>query len=392
MLNEHLVGLRCMRCHRQFPDFDLYSCPRCGGVLETIYEPQSFEVKKGEDMWRYSPLLPTKRRTRLRVGGTPLYRLDDNIYIKDDTRNPTHSLKDRASAVVVQLAKEFGYRAVACASTGNAAVSLAGISASEGIPSYILVPNSISKEKLCLLLVFGAHVLLIDASYDDCFDLCTELAEGEGWYNRNTAYNPYTLDGKKTVAFEIADQLHYQVPDRVYVPVGDGCIISAVWKGFRELYALGVIDRLPELVGVQAEGCSPLATAFDRGVDRIERVQPDTLAESIAVGVPRNGEMALRDVRASGGKFVTVSDGEMVEAMKHLASTVGIFGELAGVASMAGLMKEQREGEKKGKENETAVVLITGSGVKDMERTSDFLQRPPVLEPTIGALRSALRC
>ncbi|HIH98495.1 MAG TPA: threonine synthase [Thermoplasmata archaeon] len=388
-MNKKLLDLKCSQCSSFFKPFEvLYNCPKCGGVLETIYDYKEIEGNfKGEDLWRYSEFLPTTNRSNLLVGSTPLYKSKslkkelgiEEIWIKDDTKNPTGSLKDRASAVVAVLAKELGYRTVACASTGNAASSLAGISAAEGLESYIFAPRSMSLPKLVQLQVFNARILKINASYDECFELCNKITERYGWYNRNTAYNPYTLDGKKTVTFEIAEQLDWKVPDLVVVPVGDGCIISSVWKGFRELKEVGIIDELPRLIGVQAEGCKPLKDAFDRNKEKPEVTTPKTLAESIAVGEARNGLMALRDVRESKGKFVSVSDNEMLDAVKLLASSTGIFGELAGVASIAAIKKEVIDGNLD--REDRIVALITGSGLKDIEVTSKLLDRVQTIEP-----------
>jgi threonine synthase len=388
-MNEKLLGLKCSQCGSFFePSKVLYCCPKCGGILETVYNYEKIERDfKGEDLWKYGQLLPTSRRSKLLVGSTPLYKFASlneelglrKLWIKDDTKNPTGSLKDRASAVVVVLAKELGYKAVACASTGNAACSLAGIAASEGIESYIFAPKSILLPKLNQLQIFNAKILKINASYDECFELCNQIAKKYNWYNRNTAYNPYTLDGKKTVAFEIVEQLRWKVPDKVFIPVGDGCIISSVWKGFKELREIGIIDEMPMLIGVQAEGCKPLKDAFDKNKEKPERTKPKTIAESIAVGEPKNGAMALRDVRKSKGKFVSVSDKEMLQAMKLLASTTGIFGELAGVASLAAIKKEGKKGN--WDEDERTVALITGSGLKDIEVTSKLLEKVKLIKP-----------
>ena len=391
-MNELLLGLRCSECSSFFDPSGFYCCPKCGGILESVYEYEKVQKNfKGEDLWKYGQLLPTRSRSNLFVGATPLYkpiflneRLGLDLWVKDETKNPTHSLKDRASAIVTVLAKELGYKEVTCASTGNAATSLAGLSASEGLKSYIFVPRTISLPKLVQLQAFNARIIKIDASYDDCYDLCNKLAGRYGWYNRNTAYNPYTLDGKKTVAFEIAEQLDWEVPDKVFVPVGDGCIISSVWKGFVELEKIGLTDGLPELIGVQAEGCKPLKEAFDKNLDDVI-AEPNTLADSIAVGKPRNGFMALRDVRDSKGKFVSVTDEEMFEAMKLLGATTGIFGELAGVASIAAVKKEIAEKNLDG--SERVVALITGSGLKDIEAATKLLKRPVMIEADEDKIR-----
>lgn len=361
-MNKNMIELRCSRCGKVFkPDEIEYTCD-CGGILETVYDHSEVRFE-GKDMWRYSELLPVKSRTKLYVGGTPLYSFDDeNIVVKDETRNPSASLKDRASAVVVSIAKASGYKKVSCASTGNAGVSLACICASEALESYVFVPKTASMQKLAQLRAYGANVVAIDATYDECYDICNSVSKQKGLYNRNTAYNPYTIDGKKTVAFEIAEQLEFKVPSYIFVPVGDGCIISGVWKGFKDLKACGFIKDMPVLIGVQAEGCDPLA----RGKEECE---PDngtkikTKAESIAVCRPRNGFMALRDVRESGGHFVTVSDEEMFDSLKLLASKTGIFAELASASTIAAIRKEKSE--KKIDKKDVCVAIITGSGLKD---------------------------
>ncbi len=391
-MNERLIGLTCSKCGNFYrPDEGPYLCPECCGVLETLYDYEKIEKFEGKDLWRYRQLLPSSGRTNLLVGVTPLYRSDalneelgiNDLWVKDETRNPTYSLKDRASAVVVVLARELGCKTVTCASTGNAATSLAGLSASEGLKCHIFAPKTISAPKLVQLQAFNARVLKIDASYDDCYDLCNRFAEKYNWYNRNTAYNPYTLDGKKTVAFEIAEQLEWEVPNKIFVPVGDGCIVSSVWKGFVELQKIGLTDGLPELIGVQADGCKPLKESFDKNKG-CERAEPKTLAGSIAVGKPRNGFMALRDVRNSKGKFVSVTDKEMFEATKLLGSTTGIFGELAGVASVAAIKKEMENG--KLDEGEKVVALITGSGLKDVEVALKLFEKIDLLEADEGKI------
>jgi len=361
-MNERLRALKCSRCGRVFePDKTIYTC-ECGGILETLYDCSDVHFE-GRDMWRYSALLPAGKRTKLSVGGTPLYEwvaYGARILLKDETRNPSGSLKDRASAAVVSVAESLGYEKISCASTGNAGVSLACMCASEGLESYIFVPKTAAPQKLAQMRAYGANIITIDATYDDCYDICNSVSKERGYYNRNTAYNPYTIDGKKTVAFEMAEQLDFRAPSFVFVPVGDGCILSGVWKGFRELKECGLMEELPVLIGVQADGCAPLANSFCGGE---HECKPDTMAESIAVCKPRNGFLAMRDVRTSGGRFVTVSDDEMFESLKLLASETGIFAELASASAIAAIRKEISEG--RIDESDECVALITGSGLKD---------------------------
>ncbi len=332
----------------------------------------------------------------LRIGGTPLYPAPGlrqelglrHLWLKDDTLNPSGSLKDRATAIAVLKGRELGYGEIATASTGNAAASLACLSASLGVRCHIFVPNSAPLAKVVQLLVFGADVLLIQGSYDDAFGLCIEACKDLGWYNRNTGYNPYTIEGKKTVSMEIAEQLGWEPPDTVVIPVGDGCILSGVWTGFVDLHRVGLIDRLPRLVAAQAEGSQAIKLAFD-GDGKVRPVQVSTLADSIAVSLPRNGAMAVQDLRASGGIAVSVSDDEILEAMKLLGRSAGIFGEPAGVAALAGLVKLSSQG--KISPDERVVIIVTGSGLKDVASALKGVKAPQPLPCSLDAVRARLK-
>ncbi|NLS76141.1 MAG: threonine synthase, partial [Chloroflexi bacterium] len=379
---SHVLGLRCTLCGAEYaPGEVAYVCPRHGdaGILDVLYDYAAIRRQFGREslarnpdlsIWRYAPLLPIDGASLappLQIGWTPLYharRLGDalglpHLYIKDDGRNPTASFKDRASAIAVVKARELGHAIITAASTGNAASSLAGLAASVGLRTVIFVPESAPKPKIAQLLVFGARVLLVRGTYDQAYDLCLAATAKYGWYSRNTAFNPYLSEGKKTAAFEICEQLGWQAPDRIFVAVGDGCIIGGLGKGLKDLLALGWIDRLPKLMGVQAEGSAALARAWQGGTETITPIQPHTLADSISVGLPRDGIKALRAVRETGGAFITVSDAEILEAMRSLAQREGVFGEPAGVASLAGLHKMLRQ---PGAElaGERIVVLVTG--------------------------------
>ncbi|NLC39002.1 MAG: threonine synthase, partial [Clostridia bacterium] len=309
------------------------------------------------------------------------------LYIKDDGQNPTASLKDRASAVAVVKAKEEGADLIACSSTGNAASSLAGNAASMGIKTCIFVPKRAPQGKVAQLLIFGATVISVQGSYRDAFNLSAKAIAKYGWYNRNAAINPYLVEGKKTVSLEICEQLNWQVPDWVVFSVGDGCTLGGVWKGFYDLCQTGMIDRLPKVAGVQAEGCAPITKAFFSG----EKVQPapeDTLADSIAVGVPRNPEKALRAVRESGGTMINVTDEEILAAMLLLGNTADIFGEPAGAAGLAGLKKLVEEGIV-GK-NETVVCAVTGNGLKDVNNAIKAAGEPLRVNPNLDELIQVL--
>lgn len=400
---SNIEKLKCLICGAEYGEDEvMYTCPKCGneGILEVQYDYKKVSeefstnsLKKSHDysMWRYLPLLPVndpKQIGPLKVGWTPLYnvkRLREKLklyglWIKDDGRNPTASLKDRASAIAIVKAREAGKEKVTCASTGNAASSLAGAAASVGIKSYIFVPRTAPKAKIAQLLIFGSTVFTIEGTYDEAFDLSIKATERLGWYNRNTAYNPYMVEGKKTVALEIAEQLEFDVPDYIFVPVGDGCIISGVYKGFKDLLNLKITNKLPILVGVQAEGCSPIVDAVNNNTE-VRFVTPNTIADSIAVGVPRNRIMALRDIKSSNGFGVKVSDEEILHAIKLLGETEGIFAEPAGATALAGLIKAQRKSMIK--KDAKVVAIITGNGLKDIESAMRVAGKSIEIEPRI---------
>ena len=380
--------LQCVTCKKTFTEHEIeYTCPDCGpvwGTLDVVYDlkkvkrklsPEKLAANQEASHWRYLPLLPVQNPDLiqpLRVGWTPLYHSSkissdleiQNLYFKDDSGNATHSYKDRASSVAIVKALEKGYKGIAAASSGNAAASISAFAASAGLPCHIFVPKSIPQAKLAQLKAYGADVILVDGPYDEAFDLCMQEASKHNWYNRNTAINPYLAEGKKSGALEICEQLNWQAPQVVFVPVGDGCIISGVWKGFKDLYELKYIDTLPLLVGVQAEGSSPLVKAYKRGDRKVIPEEVSTVADSISVGFPRDQVKALRAVHQSGGKFISVSDDEIIEAQRRLPKDAGIFVEPAAATAFAGLVKLQQAG--KIDSDDSVVVLLTGSGLKDI--------------------------
>ena len=380
--------LKCVLCRREYsPDPERYVCDSCGldGTLDVLYDvsnakkkitKEAMSVNMDMSMWRYRDILPVLNDANmpdLAVGWTPLYENKrmaskygvNKLYIKDDGRNPTASLKDRASAVGVAKAMDFGQKVVACASTGNAASSLSGFAAVSGLESYIFVPEKAPAAKVTQLLVYGANVVLVKGDYAKAFDLATAAIEKFGWYNRNCAINPYLVEGKKTCAMEIAEQLNWEVPDRVFISVGDGCCIGGLYKGFRDLLDLGLTGRMPKITGVQAEGSSPIYRAIIENSERVTFGPADTIADSISVGAPRNWAKALRAIRKSGGTAVTVSDSEILSAIPELARSSGVFGEPAGVTGFAGFRKMAMEG--KTGPDETIAVVVTGNGLKDIE-------------------------
>ena len=354
----------------------------CGGILDIIYDYDYIKANLTKEklksrpntMWRYRELLPVEETTPdtpLRVGWSPLYEEDrlakllglKKLWVKDDGQNPTASLKDRASAMAVAKAKEAGAEIIACSSTGNAASSLAGNAAAAGLKTFIFVPSRAPKGKVAQLMTFGANVISVQGNYEETFELSKKAIDKWGWYNRNAAINPYLSEGKKTVALEIMEQLSWQVPDYIAISVGDGCTIAGLWKGLKDLYAIGFIDRLPRLISAQAEGCCPINRAIAENKPW-EPMEENTLADSIAVGVPRNADKALMAIRESDGIVVNVSDQEIMAAQKLLGRTCGVFGEPAGVTGAAGVKKLCEQGVI-GKDD-TVVSVVTGNGLKDV--------------------------
>ena len=374
---------KCVKCGKTYEAVPNLTNCECGGILDVVYDydyiksvltKEKLAARKNYSMWRYRELLPVEETTPdtpLRVGWSPLYeakRLAEQLgigrlWIKDDGLNPTVSLKDRASAMAVAKAGEAGAKVIACSSTGNAASSLAGNAAAAGFKTYIFVPSRAPKGKVAQLMTFGANVISVQGSYEETFELSKAAIDKWGWYNRNAAINPYLSEGKKTVALEIMEQLDWQVPDYIAISVGDGCTIAGLWKGLKDLYAIGFIDRLPRLISAQAEGCCPLNRAIEEN-QPWHPMEENTLADSIAVGVPRNADKALMAIRESNGLTVNVSDQEIMAAQKLLGSACGVFGEPAGVTGAAGLKKLCEQG--KIEKDATVVSVVTGNGLKDV--------------------------
>lgn len=402
-----VTELKCVICGKTYVEEDgLYTCPHCGldGTLDVLYDydkvgksftRDSLKDNRNYSQWRYLPLLPindTSHIQPLSVGFTPLYSSSrlagrygiKSLYIKDDGRNPTGSLKDRASAVGVAKALDFGRDTIACSSTGNAASSMAGFAAVAGLKSFIFVPQDAPVAKVTQLLIYGANVMLVKGDYEDAFKLSEEAIKRYGWYNRNCGINPYLLEGKKTCGMEIAEQLEWDVPDKVFIAVGDGCCISSLYKAFYDLKQIGFIDRIPQIVGVQAEGCSPVFEAVRNKKDKVEFVKGNTIADSIDVGAPRNWAKALRAVRESNGDMVAVSDGEILDAMRELARETGVFGEPAGVTGFAGFKKMAEEG--KLRSDERVAVVVTGNGLKDIKSAQKAAGQAVTVEPDMDDL------
>jgi threonine synthase len=403
---KHVLGLRCLICGEKYTPSEVeYVCPKHGneGILDVVYDYGAIRRRvqqrgipplgSGEGIWRYKPLLPVHPDSRvppLSVGDTPLYpapRLAAplglrHLWVKDDGREPSASFKDRASALAVVKAKERGAEMIATASTGNAAAALACLCASVEQPNVIFVPAAAPEAKITQLLVYGSTVLLVEGSYDDAFELCLEACAEFGWYNRNTAYNPYMTEGKKTVVYEVCQQLaggrpdQWRVPDVVVVPVGDGCIIGGVHKGFRDLRALGWIDRMPRIIGVQSAGSDYMWQAWTRGEDVLTKppIEADTVADSISAGLPRDRIKAMAAVDETDGAFVRVADQDILAAIPTLARGTGVFAEPAAAASYAGLVGAVEDGLIAS--DEMTVILATGNGLKDIQSARRAVGQP----------------
>ena len=421
---SYVAHLRCLRCGATYaPGAIEYVCscrPNVGsdlGTLDVVYayadiasatSPKAMAVDQDRSIARFAPLLPIRSRESLpplAVGNTPLLharRLGhalglSHLFVKDDGRNPSASFKDRASAIAVARAQDEQRPVVATASTGNAAAALGALAAAAGQATVIFVPRTAPPAKIAQLLVFGCKVLAVDGTYDDAFDLCMEACREFGWYNRSTGYNPYMTEGKKTVSYEIALRLgdaltgnagQLVVPDAIFVSVGDGCIIGGVHKGFKDLLALGWIDKMPRLYGVQSTLSAALHDAWRAGAEIPAPVHAATRADSISVDAPRDPIKALSAVRTTGGSFILVEDDAILQAILPLASLGGVFAEPAGAAAFAGLQRAVALGLVN--IDETVVVINTGSGLKDIKAATEITRGMRVIQPTLSAVKQAL--
>lgn len=410
----------CIDCGKHYLDNEVtYLCPACSasqrplqplrGVLKVLYDYESIgkefdaerlKRRRSTGLWRYHEIFPLLEKSSLpplMTGSTPLraaHRLRSalglkRLFLKDDTGLPTGSFKDRASVLVVARAHEEKRDTIVAASTGNAASSVAGMCASVGKRCVIFCPASAPAAKLAQIAVYGARLFPVKGTYDDAFELSLSATKEFGWYSRNTAYNPMTIEGKKSAALEIWEDLKYQPPDKMLIPTGDGVILAGIAKGFEDLKALGLIEKIPQMICVQAEGSCAIAKAFDSGADDVlPHPQARTVADSICVQAPRNGRWALKAVRESGGFCVTVTDEEILSAIALLGATEGVFAEPAAAATIAALKKMTAE--KKVGSDETVVALITGSGLKDVPAAMKAAKIPEPVEPDIARVRSLL--
>ncbi len=386
---DHVLHLKSLISGRTFRLDEIdYVDPEFGpdGVVDVVYDydavkrnisRESLRDNRDASIWRYKPLLPVAPDAEvppLQVGWTPIYAAPRlaaelglrHLWVKDDGRNPTASFKDRASAIAVVKGRERGAEIITTASTGNAAAALSGICASVGQANVIFVPEKAPAAKVAQLLAYGATVMLVRGSYDDAVELCLHAADAYGWYNRTTGFNPYMTEGKKTGSLEICEQLGWQAPDRIFVSVGDGCIIGGLHKGLKDLMALGWIEKMPRLMGVQAAGSNYLAEAWERGEDVLTKpaIDAQTAADSISAGLPRDRLKAMAAVKETDGAYITVSDEEILAAIPAMARGSGVFAEPAGAAAYAGLVKAVERGMVSA--DERIVVLNTGSGLKDV--------------------------
>jgi threonine synthase len=412
---DNFLGYQCSLCDKSYAKDEVqYVCPQDGGNLNIIldyasirknYAPEDIISGTEPSLWRYLALLPVGEPggngTPFRAAGwTPLFSPQllrkelnlDYLWIKDESRNPTASFKDRASAVVVARARQIGAEVVVTASTGNAGAALAGMAAAVNQKAVIFAPRTAPPAKIAQLLIFGAQVILVDGSYDDAFDLTVQASEEFGWYCRNTGYNPFTLEGKKTAAFEIWEAMQRgfieYIPQEktltVFVPVGDGNIISSLHKGFKDLYELGWLEKMPRIFGVQSEGSAAIYNAYTAGTETIAPVSAHTLADSISVDLPRDGIRAVRAARQTNGGFVLVADDEILKAIASLGR-VGVFAEPAGAAAYAGLVKALTLGMIN--QSDPVLVINTGSGLKDTKAAMQAVPEAPIIQPTLEAVR-----
>ncbi len=410
-------GYHCIACAEpQAVDFAGFLCPDCGGNLDITYDYAAIakDVAGGfgdgqNDLFRYAPLLPVKETDAafpLRVGGTPLYaapRLGEslglrNLYLKDDTVNPSASTKDRASAVVLRRAMDIGAEVVSIASTGNAGSSLACLAAALGLRAVVFVPENAPAAKLTQALSFGATVFAVRGNYDDAFDLCLAASDEFGWFNRSTGYNPFTREGKKTCAYEIWESLGCRIPDRIVVPAGDGNLLSGIWKGWCDLQAVGLIDQVPRIDCAQSDASAAICNAVRRIRDNgesnpdwstvvIDEVRASTTADSISVDRPRDGLAAVKGIFQSNGEAVTVPDEEILAAIPEMAQTTGIFAEPAAAAPWAAVQQMVRDD--KIDADELVVCIVSGSGLKDIANVQKTVGKPMVIDPTIEAIKKA---
>ncbi|MBM4348566.1 MAG: threonine synthase [Deltaproteobacteria bacterium] len=395
---SYIKGLKCRECKREYSIKPVHVCEFCFGPLEVVYDYE--EIKKSvtrakieggpKTMWRYRELLPLDSDPTVgrNVGFTPLIKAErlakvlgvKELYLKNDAVNhPTLSFKDRVVSVAVSKAKEFGFEVISCASTGNLANSVAALAAEGGLESFIFVPHDLEKGKILGTLIYGTHLIGITGSYDEVNRLCSEIAENYRWAFVNINLRPFYAEGSKTFGYEIAEQMGWRTPRHVVVPMAGGSLITKIWKGFKELEGIGLLDGVDsKIYGAQASGSNPIVAAFKEGIDWIKPQRPKTIAKSLAIGNPADGFYSLKTIRESGGSAEDVSDEEIVEAMKLLARTEGIFTETAGGVTVGVTKKLIDQGIIP--RDESILISITGNGLKTQEAIQDRVGRPLIIE------------
>ncbi|NJD55349.1 MAG: threonine synthase [Nitrospirae bacterium] len=404
----HVKGLKCRECGREYPVDPIYVCEFCFGPLEVAYDYKSIAKavtrkkieQRPETLWRYRELLPVdgEPQVGLSSGFTPLVKADnlareigiDELYIKDDTVvHPTLSFKDRVVAVALTKAKEFGFDTVACASTGNLAHSVSAHGARAGFKRFIFIPASLEASKIVASLVYEPNLIAVDGNYDDVNRLCSEVANKYRWAFVNINIRPFYAEGSKTIGFEIAEQLGWKAPDHIVVPCASGSLLTKVWKALKEFKQIGILKELEtKIFGAQATGCGPIATAVKSGTDVIRPVKPNTIAKSLAIGNPADGFYASQAIKETGGYAEDVSDQEIIDAMKLLARTEGIFAETAGGVTLASTIKLIRDG--RISREGTTVICITGNGLKTQEALQGHTVLPHHIKPSLASFEDVL--
>ncbi len=406
---EHVTGLRCRECARTYPAEALHVCDFCFGPLEVAYDYEAIAASTSRQtiaegpstIWRYAALLPVHDPSPIDLGTgcTPLVRADrlaaelglGELWIKNDTANPTGSFKDRVVSVALTKARQLGFKVAACASTGNLANSVAAHAARAGMTSVVFIPHDLETAKIVTTAVYGGNLVAVEGNYDDVNRLCAELAsEHPSWAFVNINIRTYYAEGSKTLAFEVAEQLGWRLPDHVVVPIASGSQLTKIRKGFDELHTVGLIDEAPHVrvSGAQAAGCSPVATAFAEGSDVIRPVKPDTVAKSLAIGNPADGWYALDAIRSTGGGCGSVTDDEIRDGIRLLARTEGIFAETAGGVTIATLAKLAADGTVR--RDERVVAYVTGHGLKTVDALAASVGPTATIAPTMEAFASAV--
>lgn len=400
--------LKCRDCGKEYPPKKTYVCEDCFAPLEATYDYDYIQLerrtfqKRPKNLWRYVELLPVADRSKiidLGAGYTPLHKAErlgkifglKNLYIKDDTVNPTCSFKDRPVAVAISKALEFEAEAIGCASTGNLAASSAAHGAKAGLPCYVFIPSDTEYNKVVQIAAYGANILSVNGTYDEANRLAMQVAEEHNWVFPNFNVRPYYVEGSKTLAFEVCEQLNWKPPDHVIVPTGSGALLCAIGKGFEEFKKLGLIEDIKIKIScAQPHGCSPIVTAFKRGEETVESVEhPSTIAKSLAIGDPGDGVYSVRKVMDSGGLAESAADEEIIEAIKLLARTEGVFAEPAGGVTVAVLEKLLENGHISS--DETVVCYVTGNGLKTPEVIVDQVPTPIKIQPNLNSFREVIK-